>query len=158
MKEESELANFVKYVLSYVYDNTAYRCSKKLSAQLITLSGELGSGKTTCIQYLARSLGVTQNVTSPTFVIMKEYKLENIHFDRFVHIDAYRLEKPEDMNVLGWAELLRDPRILIAIEWPERIIGLDDKTFFNDETVVALRFEILSNNQHRITTNTPLYE
>jgi tRNA threonylcarbamoyladenosine biosynthesis protein TsaE len=90
-------------------------------AAVLGLSGDLGSGKTTFVQCLARSLGVTQAITSPTFVIEKVYKLSGQKFEKLVHIDAYRLENSAELLQLGFAELLRDKNNLIVIEWVERV-------------------------------------
>lgn len=92
-------------------------------ATIVTLSGELGAGKTTFVQGIARSLGVEEVVTSPTFVIMKIYELVNQPFKRLVHMDAYRLKGKEHLRVLGWDALVADPANLICIEWPEKIGG-----------------------------------
>lgn len=93
-------------------------------ATVIGLYGELGSGKTTFMKFLAKSLGVEEEITSPTFVIMKKYELRNTSYDSLIHIDAYRIEKEEEMLVLGWKEMISDPQSLIFIEWPEKIEGL----------------------------------
>ena len=92
-------------------------------ATIVTLSGELGAGKTTFVQGVARALGVEEVVTSPTFVIMKMYELENQAFKRLVHLDAYRLKGKEHLRVLGWDALVADPGNLICVEWPEKIGG-----------------------------------
>src|SRR3990172_7887544 len=69
---------------------------RKLShALVVALQGELGAGKTTFVQGLLRSLGVKQNILSPTFVIMKRFSLRNrkTHFRNVYHIDAYRIHR-----------------------------------------------------------------
>jgi len=90
-------------------------------ATLVTLSGELGAGKTTFVQAAAEALGVTDTVTSPTFVIEKIYLLEKQKFSRLIHIDAYRLKSAHELEALGWKDLLADSHNLILIEWPERV-------------------------------------
>jgi tRNA threonylcarbamoyladenosine biosynthesis protein TsaE len=92
-------------------------------AVVVALSGELGAGKTTFAQALAKALGVEESVTSPTFVIEKIYALSGKKFSRLVHIDAYRLNGAHELQVLGWDALLRDPQNLIVIEWPEKVEG-----------------------------------
>lgn len=93
------------------------------SSTLIALSGDLGAGKTTLTQEIARQLGVKENVISPTFVIMKKYEVVDDTFKYLVHIDAYRLEKDEELLKLGWKEILEDKNNLVIIEWPENVIG-----------------------------------
>jgi tRNA threonylcarbamoyladenosine biosynthesis protein TsaE len=93
-------------------------------ATVVALSGVLGAGKTTFVQEVAKTLGVDENVTSPTFVLEKIYLLKQQPFDRLIHIDAYRLESPRELEILGFAELLKDPKNLILLEWPERVPDL----------------------------------
>jgi tRNA threonylcarbamoyladenosine biosynthesis protein TsaE len=90
-------------------------------ATLVTLSGELGAGKTTFTQALARALGVEEAVASPTFVIEKIYRLTRQKWQRLIHIDAYRLRFAKELAVLGWEELMKDPGDLIVLEWPEKV-------------------------------------
>ena len=91
-------------------------------ATLITLSGDLGAGKTAFAKALAKVLGVADAVTSPTFVLEKIYALpEGAAFSRLVHIDAYRLGGPEELRALGFDELMRDMKNLVVLEWPERV-------------------------------------
>ena len=94
--------------------------SRTDGATLVTLSGDLGAGKTAFVKGVAKALGVTEHVTSPTFVIMKIYPLEDQKFDRLVHIDAYRLKGEHHLKVLGWEELIAHPKSLIFMEWPEQ--------------------------------------
>lgn len=95
------------------------------SATIVALSGDLGVGKTTLSQAIARELGVKENVISPTFVIMKTYEIKagqnspSGNFARLVHIDAYRLNSSHELTVLGWHDLVSDPKNIILIEWPE---------------------------------------
>ena len=96
-------------------------------ATLVTLSGELGAGKTAFVQACARALGIEESVTSPTFVLEKIYALtpKSGHpmstFGRLVHIDAYRIEGGAALAPLGFDELMKDPGNLIVLEWPEQV-------------------------------------
>ena len=100
-------------------------------ATVVGLRGDLGAGKTTLAQGIAHALGVTEHVTSPTFILERIYKLpvskpNTQHlipstFTHLVHIDAYRLDSADELKHLGWQELLADPANLILVEWPERI-------------------------------------
>lgn len=95
-------------------------------AVVLALMGDLGAGKTAFVKAVAKELGITEHITSPTFVIMKTYDLPpttNHGFKTLTHIDAYRLESAHELEVLGWKELLADPDALIAIEWPEKVPG-----------------------------------
>ncbi len=93
---------------------------------VIALSGDLGAGKTAFTQELAKYLGVTEPVTSPTFTIMKRYKLpytkENDgRFTTLVHIDAYRLASEAEAAALKLGDTASEPHTLSCIEWPEHI-------------------------------------
>jgi len=94
-------------------------------ATVVGLSGHLGAGKTAFVKEIAKELGIKEDITSPTFVIMKIYETEHPKWHRLIHIDAYRLEKREELEALQWEKLLSDPHNLIMIEWPENV-GLSD--------------------------------
>ncbi|MBY0110921.1 tRNA (adenosine(37)-N6)-threonylcarbamoyltransferase complex ATPase subunit type 1 TsaE [Patescibacteria group bacterium] len=91
-------------------------------ATLITLSGELGAGKTSFTKALAKAYGVSESVTSPTFVLEKVYALPAATgFAHLIHIDAYRLKNGEELKVLGWVEIMKEKGNLILLEWPENV-------------------------------------
>ena len=97
---------------------------KKDGATLVTLSGELGAGKTAFTKSVAKTLGVEETVNSPTFVLEKIYTLfEKNHFKNLIHIDAYRLESGSDLAPLGFDEAMKDAQNLILLEWPEKVAG-----------------------------------
>jgi tRNA threonylcarbamoyladenosine biosynthesis protein TsaE len=105
-------------------------------ATLVTLSGELGAGKTTFVKAVAKALGVQDTVTSPTFVLEKIYPLPGSGvFARLIHIDAYRFEKSDEIKVLNFDEILKDPRNLVMLEWPEQVSGALPKA----SVAIALR-------------------
>lgn len=84
----------------------------------LLLSGELGAGKTTLARGLARGLGVAGDITSPSFALL------NVHRGRrqLLHVDAYRLTDPAQLDGLLLEEIKASPWNLV-IEWPERIRG-----------------------------------
>jgi tRNA threonylcarbamoyladenosine biosynthesis protein TsaE len=90
----------------------------------IRLEGELGAGKTAFTRGLAEGLGLDPaSISSPTFTILHE------HADgrgglRLVHADLYRVGDPEELEALGWQELVDDPRTVLAVEWPDRVPGV----------------------------------
>jgi tRNA threonylcarbamoyladenosine biosynthesis protein TsaE len=106
------------------YDFVKNLSAKKSNATIIGLYGDLGAGKTSFTQGVAKAFGVTDNVTSPTFVIEKIYELQNQKFSCLIHIDAYRIEKSEELLHLGWQEIISNPHNLILIEWPERVADI----------------------------------
>jgi tRNA threonylcarbamoyladenosine biosynthesis protein TsaE len=89
--------------------------------QVIALRGDLGAGKTTFVQGLARGLGVRSRVSSPTFVLVNEYT--GTHGVRLAHVDTYRLGTfvHDEAEGMGLTELLEDAGAIIAIEWADRV-------------------------------------
>ncbi|HYC70584.1 MAG TPA: tRNA (adenosine(37)-N6)-threonylcarbamoyltransferase complex ATPase subunit type 1 TsaE [Opitutaceae bacterium] len=84
---------------------------------VLALHGDLGVGKTTFVQGLARGFHVTDQVTSPTFAI---YSVHRGARRSLVHLDAYRLERPDQLEALLLDEFLTSPYCL-AVEWPEKV-------------------------------------
>lgn len=85
----------------------------------VALHGDLGAGKTTWVQGLALGFGITEPVTSPTFII---YALHQGPQRMLAHLDAYRLESPEEAAALMLDEFLVSPWCL-AVEWPDKLPG-----------------------------------
>ena len=83
---------------------------------LITLTGDLGVGKTTLAQSICRGYGVTDEVTSPTYALVHQYSAPKT---AVYHVDLYRLESPDQLTNIGWDEIVA-ARALILVEWPER--------------------------------------
>ena len=93
------------------------RFGKSAHAPLvITISGELGAGKTTLVQAICLGYGVTTEVTSPTFALVHEYAAPRSSVQ---HLDLYRLDSPAQLESLGWDEIVFGPDFVL-IEWPER--------------------------------------
>ncbi|MEK7624329.1 MAG: tRNA (adenosine(37)-N6)-threonylcarbamoyltransferase complex ATPase subunit type 1 TsaE [Patescibacteria group bacterium] len=91
------------------------------SALVIALSGDLGAGKTTFIQGFLKMAGVKKRITSPTFVIFKRFKINDLKFKNIYHVDCYRLNKPAEILKLGFKEIINNPQNIILIEWAEKI-------------------------------------
>lgn len=87
--------------------------------QVVALSGNLGAGKTTLTQLVAKHLGVKDNLQSPTFSILKIYPVIAQNFSKFCHIDLYRLDGKK--NHLGLEEYLGDSDVVCFVEWAEKI-------------------------------------
>jgi len=104
------------------------KIKKGKQATLVTLAGDLGSGKTAFTQMVGKKLGIKTKITSPTFVIQKKYELSpsepkeiSTSYKQLIHIDAYRLNNGRDLLVLDWDEIMNNPDNLILLEWPERV-------------------------------------
>jgi tRNA threonylcarbamoyladenosine biosynthesis protein TsaE len=120
MKQETHsLEETQKLAEGFVSNLTPGDC-----ATVVGLYGNLGAGKTTLSQGIAKAMGVVENIVSPTFVIEKIYELTDQKFTHLIHIDAYRLEKSEELLHLGWEEIISDSNNLILIEWPEKVADI----------------------------------
>ncbi|MFM2381904.1 MAG: hypothetical protein RLZZ76_671 [Candidatus Parcubacteria bacterium] len=94
---------------------------------MLALSGDLGAGKTTFMQVLAKKLGVTESVISPTYVIMKRYELTNgevIGVHSLIHMDVYRIDDESEMVPLRFKDVLEEDGVIVCIEWAEKIQAL----------------------------------
>ena len=95
---------------------------KSKNAIVVGMYGDLGTGKTTFVKNIAKILNVKKKVNSPTFVIIKKYLIKSKNHTHLFHIDAYRLKSAKEIKILGWEEMVSNPKHLVFIEWPERII------------------------------------
>lgn len=117
-------------------------------AAIVALRGELGAGKTTFSQGFAKSLGVKESVKSPTFVILKSYKLKaKSRFKHFYHIDCYRLKNTKDAIALGLPEIFKNQENLVLIEWPEKI----KKAL--PEKIITVKFSHINETTRKISFN-----
>ncbi len=138
VKEEKELESVAKYLLNVVNKMNDMKKDRSCGATVLSLHGDLGSGKTTFMQIFALLLGIIESVTSPTFTIMKSYSTGDIlTYKKLIHIDAYRIESIDEMKVLGFESLLAEKSTIIGIEWGERISEL------LPSGVINLTFEII---------------
>ena len=110
-------------------------------ALIIGLEGELGSGKTTFIQGLAKGLGIEELITSPTFVIMKKYDFSK---GKLYHIDCYRIDL-KDLIELDFKEIINNPKNIVVIEWAEKIKDI------LPNNVIWMKFEYLDKNKRKVT-------
>lgn len=112
----------------------------------ILLNGDLGAGKTTFTRFLAQALGVKDEVTSPTFTIMKEYQGKKY---KLLHFDMYRLDGGQEANEFGFEDyiLKTDFNSIIVIEWSERV-----KDMLTGEYIV-INIERIDENKRMFTIN-----
>lgn len=104
--------------------------------EIICLTGELGSGKTTFAQGVLKGLGAKGPFTSPTFAVMKHYLIKNRKpgIKNIYHIDCYRV-KARDILDLGWKEIINNTSDVVIVEWAEKIKSIVPKS------AVWLRFK-----------------
>lgn len=117
---------------------------KTKSALVFILEGELGAGKTEFMKGIAEAFRIKEKINSPTFVLMKVFKLKNKNFHYLWHLDLYRLKKTKELASLGFRDLLEDKKNLVFIEWGEKIEKLLPKKHGK------IKIEILDDKQRKI--------
>lgn len=117
----------------------------KSGCRLLALTGNLGSGKTTFVQGFAEGLNISSRIISPTFILMKSYKLES--GINFYHLDLYRLEDSlkQEIENLGLNDLWQNSQNIIIIEWAEKIKDLMPRN------ACWVKFENINENERKIT-------
>jgi len=116
----------------------------RTKATIFALHGDLGSGKTNFAQAVAKELGITETVPSPTFIIVRAYNIKRNQFTKFIHIDAYRLKGEDELHQIGWDDIKNSPRNLVLIEWADRI----EKAIPKD--AIKINFEFVDKNTRNI--------
>lgn len=90
--------------------------------EVIALSGELGAGKTVLVKGIAAGLGIQRTITSPTFLLLRVYRVRGHKKIRhFVHVDAYRVKHPAELLDAGLGDYLGQPDTVAVIEWADRV-------------------------------------
>jgi tRNA threonylcarbamoyladenosine biosynthesis protein TsaE len=138
------------------------------SSVVIALEGELGVGKTTFVKGFAKALGMKVKIKSPTFTLMKEYKIPSLkksqiprsllatgipaeglgtNSKHLVHIDCYRVRDHKDLAILDLKSLFKSPDNIVLIEWPERVRKILPKKF------TRVHIDHISQNERRIYIN-----
>ena len=109
---------------------------------IVTLTGDLGAGKTVFSRGFARALGVEGPISSPTFTIVQEYELAS---GNLYHMDLYRISSDDEAISFGIEDFLNDKNSINLIEWPQRLEWL------LPETVIAVELSHVSEFQRKIT-------
>jgi tRNA threonylcarbamoyladenosine biosynthesis protein TsaE len=117
------------------------------SGLVIGLSGDLGAGKTQLVKGLARGLGITERVHSPTFTLVNVYTSGRLPL---FHLDLYRLETREQILGAGLEEYLQ-PNGVAVIEWAERWFGNGSRVGGRGTGLRWVRIETLNETERRIT-------
>lgn len=102
---ETVIPNIVNHIVDYLSEYS-----------ILLISGDLGAGKTTLTQQLFRTMGVTDQVTSPTFNLVNVYR--NKQGEESYHFDLYRIKHPAELSDIGFEDYLDSGKICV-IEWPE---------------------------------------
>ena len=133
-KSEKETYNFAKKF-----------ASKLKGGDVLCLIGDLGAGKTAFTKGLAAGLNIKNTVTSPTFVLMKNYKISGGNIKHLAHIDAYRLEGGTQLLGIGAEDYFGDPECVTVIEWADRVKDIWLKS------VIKIEFKIGKGDKREIT-------
>lgn len=121
--------------------------------ETLALTGELGSGKTTFVQGLAKGLGITRAVLSPTFILVRKYDVPINHgpsvIKHFYHVDLYRLEGAVETEVknLGVDEAWGKKKNIVVIEWADKLTGL------LPAGTIRIEFENLGGDKRKVTVS-----
>jgi len=126
-----------------------------VGGELLLLAGELGSGKTTFLKGLAQGLRVKEDITSASFLLLVPYSAHNRL--TFVHVDGYRIAKPDEARSIGLDDYLGRSDAIVAIEWPERFESLIEKLKMQSlpaqtgEKLYKVKFEVINETTRRIS-------
>lgn len=114
-------------------------------SEVIALIGDLGGGKTTFIKGFGCGLGIKRNITSPTFLLVREYPLKKKNIKKLYHFDAYRIQNPKEFIDLGFNEVLKEKNNIILIEWADRVKEV------LPSKIITIRFDFLGKNKRKIS-------
>lgn len=119
----------------------------KLKAPVfIAFYGNLGAGKTTFIQAVAKGLGIEKRVVSPTFILAREYEIKEnpSGLKKLYHVDLYRINNSQEAEAIGIDEMMKDNAGVVLVEWAERMKdALPEKR-------IDVRMENIGENKRKI--------
>lgn len=142
IKGISDMQEFAKEFLNTIQPNNG--------ATILCLQGDLGAGKTTFTQQIAKIFNIKDHITSPTFILQKKYEIKSSPFtnleqiSQIIHMDMYRIEDVKELESLGFRELLKDPKNLLIIEWPEKVAEAIPKVSY------MISFEFVDETTRRV--------
>ena len=128
----------IKYQLNQLKE-ISLKVNQNFNHKIVLISGEMGAGKTTLIKQILIGLNVIDNISSPTFSIINEYKTKST--DLIYHMDLYRINKIEELEEIGFFEYLESGN-LCFIEWGEIIENMIGEDYN--------KFNIIENGDFRI--------
>jgi len=123
---------------------------KARGGEILALEGGLGGGKTFFTKWFARGLGIKNTITSPSFLLMKIYRVKQNNINNFCHADVYRLKAPVEIIQLGLKEYLGKKDTITVIEWADKI-----KNILRPYKTTTLRFRFVDKNTRKITIKKP---
>ncbi len=114
----------------------------KDEAFVVLLEGDLGAGKTTFTKHFAKCLEVAEEVSSPTFILKKEYTSPHHKIKKVIHIDAYRFDNPKEAKILRIEDDTKNKDNIILIEWPAKMGYI--------KSDMVLFFEVIDENTREV--------
>jgi len=124
---------------------------------IVALQGDLGAGKTVMARSIARSLGIKERVTSPTFGLVMEYERPDKRW--LYHLDMYRIENSDQASAFGVEEYLGAVDAVVIVEWPERIAEImeneAEKGFLQ---LLHIKIQHAGGDRRTLVLPTTLYE
>ena len=149
-KSETETAKIAEFIL-----NKALALSYQKPI-LFSLSGDLGCGKTVFSRSIGQKLGITQKITSPTFVIYNQYPLVNSQFKHFFHFDLYRLNSEFEFKEIDFFSHFSQNSIS-CLEWPENMGPKLFKKLQQKTSLISLNFSYLDPTTRQISFSFPKF-
>lgn len=128
-----------------------YENYKDKRAIVFALEGEMGTGKTQFTKGLARAMGITELITSPTFALENEYSTiqPSSHLTMSLyHFDAWRLENSDELRVLGFEDLIKNKSV-VSIEWAERVVD-EIRKFDSDAIIIWINIKFGKKENERV--------
>lgn len=125
-------------------DVAAFLAKQLKKGGILTLSGDLGGGKTTFTQGLARAFGIKSKIISPTFAYLREYKVPKSKLC-FAHFDLYRIKDEKSLAEIGFLEYLERQNCILVIEWAERA-----KNVLNKKDCLQIKFDFIDENKRKL--------
>lgn len=129
----------------------ALKLAKKArGGEIFALEGDLGGGKTYFTKWFARGLGIKNTIISPSFLLMKIYRVKQSSIKNFCHVDVYRLKTSSEIIQLGLKEYLGKKNTITIIEWADKI-----KNILRLYETTTLRFQFIDKNTRKVTIKKP---
>lgn len=114
-----------------------------LKNKIVFLNGDLGVGKTTFVKYYAKAIGFDDDITSPTFSIANNYSAIN---NSIIHFDLYRINSEEELEMIGFYDMINNKNSTIFIEWAEKF---NLQEYIND--YIRVDIELIDNDMRQFT-------
>jgi len=147
-KSEAETGKIAHFILRKALKNTSNK------SIVFSLSGELGCGKTVFSREVGQELGLTQKITSPTFVIYNEYPLNYLHYKKFYHFDLYRLVSEVEFKEIDFFSHFT-PDSISCLEWPENMGSSIYQKLCQKSYLVSVNFSYLDSTTRQISFSFP---